>query len=388
MKARHLGFLDGMRGFAALYVLVGHCVIWGGWSRLRLPDPKIAVDVFMILSGYLMVHQWRGRDEGKDQWLTIRKFWLRRFFRIAPVYYLALIAVFLIGHYFAGGYATLQAVNSRLWVPGGPNDATLIHYTLPNLLAHLTFIFGLLPRYHSSTLLPDWSIGLEMQFYLAFPFLLMAWRRVGSLWMWFAIVCIGVAGTRLVAPHFIEPSALPLKLPIFFCGMLLAEAVHLCKFGEGQSRAGVINLVLALVAAAAIRHSIPSVIVAVVCVIALLALGPPQLESARALICYVFENRLARFLGDTSYAVYLVHGFAISLFGGQVLFRNPRFLLLSPGERTLILMAGTILLSYSMGHLLRIAVELPGIALGKKIIAYRERRAARTAKNAEELITC
>ena len=198
-----------------------------------------------------------------------------------------------------------------------------------------------------------------MQFYLAFPFLLMVWRRAGSLLMWLGVACIGFAGTRLVAPHFVEPSALPIKLPIFFCGMLLAEAVYLYKSKEDKSKGGLVNLVLALVAAAAIPDSIPWVIVAVVCFIALLALRPPQFEKMRAAICYMFENRLAKFLGDTSYAVYLVHGFAISLLGGQVLFRNARFLLLSPGERTLILMAGTLLLSYSIGHLLRMAVELP-----------------------------
>jgi peptidoglycan/LPS O-acetylase OafA/YrhL len=38
-------FLNGIRGSAALYVLVAHCAIWGG--GLKLPDPKIAVNVFV-----------------------------------------------------------------------------------------------------------------------------------------------------------------------------------------------------------------------------------------------------------------------------------------------------------------------------------------------------
>src|SRR4051794_41755420 len=103
MKARHLGFLDGMRGFAALYVLVAHCVIWGGWSDMPLPDPKIAVDVFMILSGYLMVHQWRGREEGGDQGLATQKVLVRRFFLISPPFFLGLIALFGIRRHFLGG---------------------------------------------------------------------------------------------------------------------------------------------------------------------------------------------------------------------------------------------------------------------------------------------
>src|SRR5438045_538898 len=86
----HLGFLDGLRGGAALWVLLYHCVVWGSWNSLRLPDSKIAVDVFMVLSGFLMVHLSleRADREPIGTASTAVRFWIRRFFRIAPLYYL------------------------------------------------------------------------------------------------------------------------------------------------------------------------------------------------------------------------------------------------------------------------------------------------------------
>ena len=80
----HLGYLDGLRGGAALWVVVAHCGIWGGWSFL--PNPKIAVEIFMVMSGYLMAYHYAAAElKGPvNTWQTAKAFWLRRFFRIAP----------------------------------------------------------------------------------------------------------------------------------------------------------------------------------------------------------------------------------------------------------------------------------------------------------------
>src|SRR5437868_2882376 len=51
----HLAHLDGLRGMAALWVLVAHVGIWTGYAWL--PNPKLAVDIFIVCSGFLMVHQ-------------------------------------------------------------------------------------------------------------------------------------------------------------------------------------------------------------------------------------------------------------------------------------------------------------------------------------------
>ena len=61
---REVPFLNGLRGVAAIWVMGAHCMIWGGWTLTAIPDPKIAVDLFMLISGYLMSMTARARATG------------------------------------------------------------------------------------------------------------------------------------------------------------------------------------------------------------------------------------------------------------------------------------------------------------------------------------
>ena len=51
---RRIVFINVFRAGAAYWVLCAHCMIWGGWFWLPLPPAKSAVDLFMMISGYLM----------------------------------------------------------------------------------------------------------------------------------------------------------------------------------------------------------------------------------------------------------------------------------------------------------------------------------------------
>jgi peptidoglycan/LPS O-acetylase OafA/YrhL len=156
------------------------------------------------------------------------KFWTRRFFRIAPAYYLSLLTAVCLGEYFLGGYEALQELNPERWVAGGVYDPGRIDYSLRNMIYHVTFAFGLHPTYSFSTFLPDWSLSLEMQFYFAFPALWLILRRVGSpyaaLVVGIAAFIVGVEVSQRV--HFYEPSLLLFKLNYFIAGMLLHGALN------------------------------------------------------------------------------------------------------------------------------------------------------------------
>ena len=80
-------------------VLVGHCMILTGFSLPIIGQPDFGVDLFILLSGSLMVFQYQLRSEFED-WTTPRTwaaFWIRRFFRIAPLFYLMLAAALILG---------------------------------------------------------------------------------------------------------------------------------------------------------------------------------------------------------------------------------------------------------------------------------------------------
>jgi peptidoglycan/LPS O-acetylase OafA/YrhL len=85
--AKNLSQLNFVRGFLAIYVLVGHCANTTGVSLKPLPGAGHAVDVFMILSGLLMALNFHEREKNKpwEKASTFFCFYLRRFFRIAPV---------------------------------------------------------------------------------------------------------------------------------------------------------------------------------------------------------------------------------------------------------------------------------------------------------------
>ena len=109
--------IAALRALAAFWVLAAHCMIWGGWYGVPLPSPKYAVDLFMMISGFLMVAQAdaRGTAEPLSQGRNRLRFWLRRYFRLAPAYYLALGLAVVTAPYFLAGYQALQDLNPSAW---------------------------------------------------------------------------------------------------------------------------------------------------------------------------------------------------------------------------------------------------------------------------------
>jgi len=174
-------FIVLFRGMAALLVLVCHCVIWAGWHGIRNFNAKIAVDVFMIISGFLMTAGAHIRNREEPLYLVQNwaRFWLRRFVRLAPAYYLSLGLAVVLGPWFLGGYREWQSLNPLTWTGTTVYDPARIDYSITNILLHLSFLVGLHPTYSFSTFLPDWSLSLEMQFYAVFPCLFLALRRGG-----------------------------------------------------------------------------------------------------------------------------------------------------------------------------------------------------------------
>ncbi len=160
-EASHWFALDGMRALAIVAVLIQHLTQWNqdrGWTFLsilhRLELGWVGVHAFFLLSGFLITDillNCRRRLEaraGTEPSQVVRQFYLRRFLRIFPVYYAALFIVAALNfdgvrHTFFWHllYATniYNAVSgSSVWVVG--------HF---------------------------WSLAVEEQFYLVWPWLIL-----------------------------------------------------------------------------------------------------------------------------------------------------------------------------------------------------------------------
>lgn len=363
-----LPFLDGLRGYASLWVLMSHALILSGTKIPLLIEGGLAVDVFMIMSGFLMTFHYYRRVQ-KEPWEspeTWRNFWLRRFFRIAPLYYLLLAVGLGISSYLG----TCRQEISEAFPGSGTDPIRYQDTSLANLFMHVSFLFGLLPRYAFSTPLPDWSIGLEAQFYLAFPFIMLLLKHWSFVWTTVVFFILNLAAIRFL-PTFPMPSLLLLKLNFFLIGILLASAIP-----EGEKRARNRLILLSLVICLAVlgndqfKHSV--FILGIVSLIASILFydrerDPFRIAKLVSISEKALSGKLAGFLAETSYSVYLLH-LLIMLPIGAILSHLDFYLRLPGLLRFSILTFLVALPTYGIAICLFRWIEMPGNSLGRKLV--------------------
>lgn len=151
----HLPGLNGLRAMAAISVLWGHIFTdtFGQWGQLHgggISFISDGVTMFFVISGFLITYLLL-TEMGKTRTIDIPKFYLRRILRIWPIYYgyivFVILVLLLIGQ-------QNDVINPRLW-----------YYIF--FAANIPFVTasGLWPIVHF------WSIGVEEQFYLFWPWL-------------------------------------------------------------------------------------------------------------------------------------------------------------------------------------------------------------------------
>lgn len=173
MKAAKLYGLDHLRTLAILLVFIYH------YGRL-FPSPQwvtdigkfgwTGVDLFFVLSGYLISSQLFA-GIAKDNRIPLRPFFIKRFFRILPAYWLVVALYFF-----------FPALHER--------------EALAPLWKYLTFTqnIGTDLRYHG-TFSHAWSLCIEEQFYLLLPLVLLGFLYVKQFKRaWLLLVALFVTG--------------------------------------------------------------------------------------------------------------------------------------------------------------------------------------------------
>lgn len=363
MDIRRVECLDGLRGVAALWVLIGHMMILTGFRLPLVSKPDLGVDLFILLSGFLMMFQYRLRAANED-WTapgTWAAFWTRRFFRLAPLFYVALAAALLAGPLI---YADRVAIDSFLGQAFQPRERYL-DASFTNITLHLTFLFGLLPDYAFRTPLPDWSLGLEMQFYLLFPFLVLLGRRFG--WVPAALVAAGAGAlvallTTAAGLDYPMPSFLPLKLQLFLAGMLIAADP-----GEGRARLSARLGAAMLLAAIPIGGEQDRLHFAAR---ELLVFGFFALVHLRSLgvigwVSRLLGSRPFYWLGELSYGTYLIHLLILQPVAAAVIGQFG----IGLGALARFVLTGAVVVpaTYAVAFVTYKLVELPGQRLGKAV---------------------
>ena len=213
------GYIDSMRGIAILMVILVHTsnalIVDSGLIGILSKYGQMGVQLFFVASAFTLCLSFAGR---KDEYAPILTFYIRRLFRIVPMYYLGI----------AGYCILLTLIN---YVHSGEIIAP-DHYTPINILANALFIHGVYEPANNNIVPGGWSIGTEMLFYLIFPLLMfLLFRRLkGNLILTLSfpflvliilyLVVNNLAGLIVENNSFIYYSIL-LQLPVFATGIAL-----------------------------------------------------------------------------------------------------------------------------------------------------------------------
>jgi peptidoglycan/LPS O-acetylase OafA/YrhL len=343
----NIPILNALRGFAAVGVFICHSAT----EAFPLRSGAVFVDIFMALSGFLMCYNYI-RRENRELWerpSTIGKFYLSRFFRIAPVYYACLLYFYLIH-----------------WSPeiGGGVSLTW------NIIQHVTFIFGLYQN-PPTTFMPDWSIALEMQFYLLFPFLMLLIRKIGIIWLVITstIICwsfkqfYGVYDTPGLWGSYHQPTILPLKFTLFTYGMLMAYVY--CQRAE---RPWFVYLLLALICALPFENGHSWGVLGLMGIILALdasVLFKRKLRILFGAVNHYCDNRFFLWLADVSYGLYLMHGFVFLVLHQKM---QSVAMAYGPGMNWLIILGTAALILVPITSLSYWLFEKPCIGLGRRLL--------------------
>jgi peptidoglycan/LPS O-acetylase OafA/YrhL len=357
LGVKRLECLDGLRGFLAVYVLLGHMAPFAllpNWIQSAVSHGGAAVDVFFALSG-LVISQSLLATGGRA-----RPFLIARSARIFPVF----LPVFA----FAVMVQPLSCGFERMpWIDPDSAARTICANAwpktwVPEIMAHLTMTHGLFP----DNVLPDvwvsflgsaWSLSTEWQFYVL---ALLAYGR-GRHFYWL-LLSLGAAGAawRLHMPEAWQFSRafLANKAHFFALGMAAVPLVRQengCWWRYGFVLAG---CMLVCATEGPPVKALPPLVWTLCLVIQLW----PEIPVLRV-VNRVLRSRVAQYLGAVSYCLYLVNEPIQKLAGGLLSW-------LAAGNAvvfTLLWLPVAIALPLLAAACLHVHIEVPGLRWGRSI---------------------
>lgn len=356
-----LDSIDALRGLAALYIFVYHLILIPQPNLLTPPlmhtiflNGFTGVTLFFVLSGFTLCLKAKGYRW--DRYSTL-SFYLRRLFRIIPLYYLLL---FVIAEYSWGWFGFLSHKMG--------------------LIAYMTLSYNFFPSIQPGLVWASWFLGVQMVFYWLFPIMhrfIITKRRA----LMFVVISIFLGATyssSLDKMNIVRFDKVDLiyfswvyQLQAFAIGFLIYFFYddYLSIQGKNSRSSGIVLLIVGLIGwilMVIFREQLPvhkmlwlrsSIYGAIVLG---LLLGPIRFVA----------NRITIFYGKISYSLYLNHPIMIYFF--SPLYHAVYSLGYSNGIHFLICLTITIIPLTFVSYLTYRFVEVPGIKLGMQLITVIE----------------
>jgi exopolysaccharide production protein ExoZ len=195
MTGRRNQSLDLLRGAAIWLVVLAHCAdvtesVVPGLASFVADRAQMGVQLFFIVSGYTMMLTYG--DSGSLG--AVRSFYIRRIFRIIPLFWIAILFYLLI----------TKGEGITMWAPGGVSARDVVLTVLCLHWSSVTAFNSVVPG--------GWSIAVEMQFYLLFPLIIHLFRRPNGAIRCYALIALVSVAAQFAADRYLVPqlaAALP-----------------------------------------------------------------------------------------------------------------------------------------------------------------------------------
>lgn len=365
VKENKLDFVDGLRGIAIIGVLIIHCGQVGTnnystFYQTIIVNGAIGVQLFFVASAFTIFLTY-GNRYGKEA-NQITSFFIRRFFRIAPMYYLGIIY-----------FLWQDGFGERYWL----GDVSTI--SIWNVASNILFLHSINPYWITSVVPGGWSIAVEVFFYCIVPLLFLRIRTLNQSVTLFLITI----GLRMIFHSLLLHNPLitserlwkeylffyPInQLPVFACGIILYFLVK-TKPEEWRIDPIVVFFFCLLLLTQLLTNTAFIFPLHIQFAIAFVILGYTLSRKD----FFLLINPITIYIGKISYSMYLVH-FAILYWLTKFNYVDfapadiPYFNAVNYLLRFLCLASFSVLISTFMYHL----IEVPFQNIGKSIVRRRE----------------
>lgn len=358
VSVRKYDYIDALRGIAVFGVVLVHTSQWVHASSpflfLVAKEGQVGVQLFYLASALTLFLSMGARTQRESRPLT--KFFIRRFFRIAPLFYLGIV-VYMI---YPGGYV-------KYWAPNG------VDWWYVPLTA--LFMHGWNPETINSVVPGGWSIAVEMTFYLLVPLLFVTLTTVRRTLVALFVAVLLNAWLSPMAVEFWMQYYPPNRhflvhhfgnywffsqLPIFIMGIFVYHIIKATPYRDFKTGLFMLLVSLFIFTASLTAQSYENLVprhyfygVGFVLLVLSLHYWPNKL----------LVNPLTTAIGRWSFSIYLVHFMVLS--GLLRLFPDGFFKLGDEGLgwALLLVMAITSAIAWFTHRF----IERPGIRMGRRI---------------------
>lgn len=281
--------LDGLRFFAVLLVIISHWFPKSHFINIT-PNGDIGVSIFFVLSGFLIssiLFRYKEKIKNGDSTTgeAIKTFFIRRSLRIFPIYYLLVIFLFIYGY---------PAVKENIFY--------FLSYTFNILVFQEQHFFGTVGHF--------WTLSVEEQYYLIWPFLLFLVPRKNIKGIILILILFSMIS------QYIMDSRTDYYLTLTFNafdGFGLGSLLAYYKLYQMKSLGFLRNILIGLVVGMSVLFifeiNLFSIRTFISCLTVILLIFVTNEAYSKNVLNKLFRNSLLMYIGKISYGVYLFHTF-------------------------------------------------------------------------------